>query len=197
MGFDKLAAPLGGITVLERTLAAFECAGSIQAVVLVGSSDARIATLVALVPGGPRRQDPGRAGLEVIAPAEYDVVAVHDGPRPLVDPATIDNGVRLARERGAAVAAVRVVDTTKRVAPDRRVVETLPRDQLWSIQTPQVFRTQLLCRAHATITVDVTDDAAMVELLGEPVWVYPGARRNLKITTPEDLAIAEALLRYA
>jgi 2-C-methyl-D-erythritol 4-phosphate cytidylyltransferase len=113
----------------------------------------------------------------------------------LAEPAIVDEGIRLAAEHGAASAALPCIETVKRVARDGLVIDTLDRSQLWSVQTPQVFQTTLLRRAHAAITEDVTDDAAMVERLGHPVRVYQGSRRNIKITTAEDLAVAEALLR--
>lgn len=201
MGADKLWAELVGQPVLARTLRAVAAARSIGCVVVVARPDtlARVQELLAglalpaeACAGGARRQDSVRAGLELV---EAPLVVVHDGARPLVDPAMIDEGVRIAADRGAAVAAIPCVDTIKRADPDGRVVDTPNRGELWTIQTPQCFRVDLLRRAHATVTADVTDDAAMVEALGEPVWLYPGSRRNLKITTPEDLLVAEALLR--
>jgi len=200
MGTDKLWAELAGLPVLEHTLRAVAAARSIGSVVVVTRPDAlaRVQRLLSALSlpseacvGGTRRQDSVRAGLELV---DAPVVAVHDGARPLVAPEMIDEGVRIAAERGAAVAALPCVDTIKRANADGRVVETPNRGELWTIQTPQCFRLDLLRRAHAAITADVTDDAAMVEALGEPVWLYHGSRRNIKITTPEDLLVARALL---
>jgi 2-C-methyl-D-erythritol 4-phosphate cytidylyltransferase len=200
MGADKLWADLGGEPVLSRTLRALASAELVDELVVVAREDSigRVDELartlgkrVRTCAGGQRRQDSVRAGLELVQGA---IVVVHDGARPLVEPAIVDEGVRLATQHGAAIAALPCVETIKRV-DEGLVAQTLDRSQLWSVQTPQVFRTSLLRRAHATITADVTDDAAMVEQLGQPVRVYPGSRRNIKITTAEDLAIAEALLR--
>jgi 2-C-methyl-D-erythritol 4-phosphate cytidylyltransferase len=143
--------------------------------------------------GGPRRQDSVRAGLHTIAPREF--VVVHDGARPMVTPALIEAGVEAARQTGAAAAAVPVIDTLKESDGHAIVRRTVPRDGLWAVQTPQVFRYQLLLRAHNAATDDVTDDCALVEAIGVPVKLYPGSAANLKVTTPDDLAIADALLR--
>ena len=99
----------------------------------------------------------------------------------------INRGLEAAQETGAAVPIVPLVDTVKEVAEDGDVVRTLDRSHLWAVQTPQVFRYDLLQRAHREITDDVTDDAAMVEMLGVRVKTYEGRRRNIKITTPDDL----------
>jgi 2-C-methyl-D-erythritol 4-phosphate cytidylyltransferase len=195
MGSDKLWADLGGQPVLARTLGAIRAARSIGSIVVVTrpelvervrglAPDARVCV------GGARRQDSVRAGLDLV---DAEVVAVHDAARPLVDPSLFDEGVRLAAQHGCAVAATPVTDTVKQ-ARDGFVVATLPRDNLYLIQTPQVFRTSLLREAHGSVTEDVTDDAAMVERLGHPVLLYLGSRRNLKVTTPEDLIVARALL---
>lgn len=194
MGSDKLWADLGGQPVLARTLTAIRAARSIVSIVVVARADLveRVRQLdVTVCVGGARRQDSVRAGLELV---ETDLVAVHDGARPLADPALFDEGVHLAREHGAAAPALPVTDTIKRADGERRVVETLARDRLYLVQTPQVFHTALLRDAHASITDDVTDDAAMVERLGHAVVLYPGSRRNVKITTPDDLLVARALL---
>jgi 2-C-methyl-D-erythritol 4-phosphate cytidylyltransferase len=106
----------------------------------------------------------------------------------------IARGLDAAHETGAAVPIVPLVDTIKEVGDDERVVRTLDRRRLWAAQTPQVFRYELLMRAHRKIAEDVTDDAAMIEMLGVPVKTYEGRRRNIKITTPEDLWLAEAYL---
>jgi 2-C-methyl-D-erythritol 4-phosphate cytidylyltransferase len=106
----------------------------------------------------------------------------------------VSRGLEAARDCGAAVPVVPVADTIKEVGEDGRVVRTLDRALLCAVQTPQVFRYDVLLRAHEEVTGDVTDDAAMVEALGLPVATYEGHRRNIKITTPEDLLLAEAWL---
>ncbi|MGC9319757.1 MAG: 2-C-methyl-D-erythritol 2,4-cyclodiphosphate synthase, partial [Armatimonadota bacterium] len=123
---------------------------------------------------------------------------VHDGARPLVDQGTIERSIDVAVRRGAAVAAIPATDTLKRCAPDGRIDSTPPRRELYHAQTPQTFRYDLLLEAHeraAREGLDVTDDAQLVERMGHPVYVSEGHRDNFKITTREDLARAEWLLR--
>jgi 2-C-methyl-D-erythritol 4-phosphate cytidylyltransferase len=147
--------------------------------------------------GGPRRQDSVRRGLNRLD-EDCEVVVIHDGARPLVSPAVIDRCVDLALEEGAAVVGVPVKDTIKVVSASRRVESTPPRDSLWEIQTPQAFRVETIREAHRRAEqdgVEATDDAMLVERLGRNVALIEGERNNLKITTPEDLVLAEALLR--
>jgi 2-C-methyl-D-erythritol 4-phosphate cytidylyltransferase len=152
------------------------------------------------VPGGKRRQDSVRLGLEALRPGsgqalgECEYVAVHDGGRPLVSSALIGRGLEAARETGAAVPAVPLADTVKEASADGLVVRTLDRRRLWAAQTPQVFRYDLLMRAHREVMADVTDDAGMLEALGLPVRIFPGDRRNIKVTTAEDLELVRAYL---
>jgi 2-C-methyl-D-erythritol 4-phosphate cytidylyltransferase len=150
----------------------------------------------AVVAGGLKRQQSVALGLQALR--RCDVVLVHDGARPLVTADIIERVVEAAVEHGAAVPAVPVRDTIKRVDGDR-VVETLNRDELRAVQTPQGFRYELLVQAHERAREEGfygTDDATLVERLGHPVAVVPGSPENLKITTPEDLLLAEALLQW-
>jgi 2-C-methyl-D-erythritol 4-phosphate cytidylyltransferase len=131
---------------------------------------------------------------------DCEIVVVHDAVRPLVSPALIDRCVAAADKDGAAAAGLPVRDTIKVVGADGRVESTPPRESLWEIQTPQAFRAALLREAHRRAGVDqieATDDAMLVERLGEKVVVVEGEPRNIKITTPEDLIVAEALLKSA
>ncbi len=204
-GIDKVFAPLGGLPLLAHALGAAERCDSVGPIALVAAAERlaeakrrlagrRFGKLVAIVAGGARRQDSVLAGLEALAGAGVEFVAVHDAARPLVTAALFTQGFAAARETGAAVAAVPVVDTLKRVAPDRTILGTVPRDALWAVQTPQVFRYELLLAAHRAAQGEVTDDAMLVEALGHPVRVFPGSPRNLKVTTPDDLTLAAALL---
>jgi 2-C-methyl-D-erythritol 4-phosphate cytidylyltransferase len=143
-----------------------------------------------VVPGGARRQDSVRNGLDALGPCDW--VAVHDAARPFATRDLLLRTLDAAQPTGAAVAAVPVKDTIKRVR-DGAVLQTLPRAELWAVQTPQVFRADLLARAHHA-TDDATDDAALVERLGIQVRVAQGAYDNIKITTPDDLALAAWLL---
>ncbi len=140
---------------------------------------------VRCVPGGPRRRDSVASGLAEVGNPE--IVVVHDAARPLVSVGLIEAVIAAARVHGAATAAVPCVDTVKRVASGM-VVETLPRDSLVAVQTPQAFSTELLRRAHAVAPErDASDDCLLVEWLGEPVAVVPGEVGNRKVTHPEDL----------
>lgn len=204
---DKTLADLGGELLIARTIDVFERCDAVTAVVLVVSErnlDAIAAlrdakgwrkTMPPLV-GGARRQDSVRVGLDALPP-QCDWVLVHDGARPFVTPRMIEDGLAASAATGAAIAAVPAFDTVKRVAEDGRVVETLDRSELAMVQTPQVFRRDVLERAHAEVADDVTDDAAMVERIGVEVRTFEGARTNIKVTTPEDLVIACAMLGRA
>lgn len=201
-GLDKLFAEVRGRSLLAHTTAAFEESALIDRIVVVLSGETleRGRELIAaqgfakasVCLGGARRQDSARMGMEALG--ECDYVAVHDGGRPLVDGGLIARGIEAARVHGAAVPVVPLVDTVKEIAEDGTVVQTLDRARLRAVQTPQVFRYELLARAHAEVMEDVTDDAAMLEWLGISVATFEGSRRNLKVTTPDDLALVEWLL---
>ena len=205
-GIDKVFAPILSVPLIAHTIEAFEACPIVREVVLVVSPD-RVSTAQALAvergwrkvkadrvcQGGPRRQDSVRMGLERLTPCPW--VAVHDGARPCLGDGLLERGLEAARETGAAVAAVPAKDTIKIVSPIGVVESTPARDTLWMIQTPQVFRYELLVRAHLASRETVTDDAAMVEGLGHKVKVFMGSYDNLKVTTQEDLAMAEVFLR--
>lgn len=204
-GVDKVFVQLSGRPLLAWTLAAFKKCPDIDGVVLVASPDSqaraealvrewRFSSVVAVVAGGETRQDSVRAGIEAAQDAEF--VAIHDAARPLVTPDLISRGVALARESRAALCAMPSRDTVKEVDGDPpAVARTLDRSRMWLAQTPQVFDRNLLLEAHRRAESPATDDAALVEAMGQPVRVYEGTTSNLKITTREDLVVAEALLR--
>jgi 2-C-methyl-D-erythritol 4-phosphate cytidylyltransferase len=203
---DKTTVPLGGVPLIVRTVELFERCDAVGVVVLLVSSGAfediaDIARenswkkLLHVRFGGVRRQDSVRLGLEALPDCEW--VVVHDGARPLASEKTIRDGLVAAAATGAAVAAVPAKDTIKLVTDDGKVIETLDRRTLALVQTPQVFRRDLLERAHEEITDDVPDDAAMMEKLGITVAVFMGDYANIKVTTPEDLVLAEALVARA
>ena len=150
-----------------------------------------------LVVGGPTRQASVFNGLQSL-PTDVDCVVVHDGVRPFVTDEVIFACIEAADEWGAAVAAVPVKDTVKVASADGFIVDTPDRDKLWAVQTPQAFRASVLADAHALAQregVTATDDAMLVEQLGFKVKIVSGSDSNLKITTPDDLIIAEALKR--
>jgi len=149
--------------------------------------------VVEVCPGGDRRQDSVRQGLGRLKGCDW--VVIHDGARPFLTLELIRDGLDAAQSTGAAVAAVPVKDTVKRGGSDLMVKETLNRQELWAAQTPQVFRFDIITKAHEQIKDDVTDGASMVEQLGYKVKLYMGSYGNIKITTPEDLALAEVIAR--
>jgi len=198
---------LAGKPLLVRTLEALEaCPGVESLYVVVPSQDVvsvreellppwSLKKVAGVVPGGKERQDSVRAGIEAIA-RDADIVIVHDGARPLVTVDLVEGCIRAAAEGGAATAGVPVKDTVKEVAHGGQVLRTCDRGALWLTQTPQAFRREILERAHREASLDGfrgTDDTSLVERLGIPVRMVPGDYRNIKITTPEDLVIAEAL----
>ncbi|MBM3497104.1 MAG: 2-C-methyl-D-erythritol 4-phosphate cytidylyltransferase [Armatimonadetes bacterium] len=149
-----------------------------------------------VVPGGARRQDSVENALRALAADPPELVAVHDGARPLASADLVARCIASARERGSGVAALPVTDTLKRADAQGQVQGTVDRQRLWAMQTPQVFSFTALLAAHEAAArdgVDVTDDAALIERLGETVWLVPGEAANLKITTPADLRLAESL----
>lgn len=207
-GVDKIFAQVSGRPLLAWTLGAFKRCEAIDAVVVVAAPDAiermqqfvrewRFTSVVEIVPGGETRQASVRAGLDAAQGAA--VVVIHDAARLMVTPELIARGIELARESGAAVCAVPSRDTVKEADGDPPMVRSTPeRSRMWLAQTPQVFARDLLLRAHdgsSPAAASATDDAALVEALGHDVRLYEGASWNIKVTTPEDVVIAEALLR--
>ncbi len=199
---------LCGRPLLAWTLRAFQQARGVDEIVLViHRRDLAAARRLALraglskvrriVPGGPTRVASVGLGVKALSPS-VRWVAVHDGARPLVTPKLIEATLRAARAAKAATVAVPVIPTVK-WGDGRWVRGTLDRNRLWEIQTPQVFDRKLLERAHARAARNgaalATDDASLVQALGCKVRLVPGDRRNLKVTTPEDLVIAQALLK--
>ena len=202
-GVDKTFASMLGLPLVAHTIDRFESSPLVDQVVLVLAEESldRGRELVQergyrkvahVCSGGQRRQDSVRNGLELLTPCDW--VMVHDGARPCLDEAMLKRGLNAAAECGSAVAGVPVKDTIKLVSPDQMVNETPDRSLLWTAQTPQIFRYGLLLEAHRTCTEDVTDDAAMVESLGHPVKMFQGSFQNIKVTTAEDLVIAEVFL---
>jgi 2-C-methyl-D-erythritol 4-phosphate cytidylyltransferase len=201
MGFDKLASPLAGIPVLRRTLDAFLAAESISKVVVVCPEDrwellgGEFPKPVKRVDGGADRQDSVAAGLAAIS---SNYVAVHDGARPLISPADIDRCVAAACEHRAAALARRVTETLKRSDARDFSADSVSRELLWFMETPQVFEVSLLRKAYAAVAeweLAITDEVSAFEAAGMRVKFVESNHPNLKITTPADLALAEALLR--
>ena len=205
-GADKVLLPLGGKPVLLRVIDVFQECRLIDQIVAVvneksmescrqlvnGGGWDKVSDKVSDVCiGGRRRQDSVAAGLKRLQNCDW--VIIHDGARPLVTVDLIERGLEAAGDTGAAVAAVPVIDTIKVAGDDRIVRETPPRQNLWAVQTPQVFSHRIITEAYSRANGDVTDDASLVEQLGYKVKLYMGSYDNIKITTPDDLALAEIL----
>jgi len=203
-GIDKMFVPLGRIPALARVLDTFQKCKKIDQIVAVmhEKNIEECRQMVAahrwykvtdICLGGKRRQDTVAEGLKRIKKADW--VVIHDGARPLVTIDLIERGLEAAKETGAAAAAVPVTDTIKQVTDGEIVRQTLPRQNLRAIQTPQVFRFDIIKNTYKFAAGDVTDDAALVEKAGFKVKLYTGSYANIKITTPEDIAMAEVLLK--
>ena len=203
-GVDKVFAEVAGKPLLAHSVQVLEDTPEVDSIVLVLASEnvergrglaaaQRWSKVRKVCAGGARRQDSVRKGLAAAKGAEW--LIIQDGARPCVDAAMVRRGLDAAKETGAAIAAVQMKDTIKVVDQKMDVVDTPSRDMLWAVQTPQVFRAALLQQAHETVAEDVTDDASMVERIGGKVKVFPGSYENIKVTTPEDLAVVEATLR--
>ena len=207
-GVNKLMEPLDGVPVLARTLTALQLAQRVDTIIVAAREEDFLAIsqlcrtygitkCAKVVRGGESRAHSVLlAALE--AGEDAELLAVQDGARPLVTPELIDAVAEQAAQRGAAAPAVPVKDTIKAVRPDGTVAETLDRSALRAVQTPQIFQRDLLKAAlQAAIegNIPVTDDCAAVERMGKRVYLVEGDEENLKITTPMDLILAEAILR--
>ena len=208
-GGAKALVRLGGRALVAHAVEAIEANRRVTAVVVVAHPDTLEATrklvaeegfakVTAVVAGGPSRQRSVAAGLAALPP-EPTYVAVHDAAQPLVRPGTVDDMLELLRAAGiaGAVPGVPVTDTIRRVDQDQRSGGIVDRERLRAMQTPQLFVRELLEEAHRLALregFEATDEAALVERAGHPVQIVPGDPENLKVTTPLDLAVAEALL---
>lgn len=207
-GVNKLLQPLEGVPVLVRTLAALQVAGSVDEIIVAAREEdiLEISQLcrtygltkcTKVIRGGENRvHSVLLAALE--ASPDMELLAVHDGARPLVTPELVDRVVSAAARCSAAVPAVAVKDTVKTVREDGGVEGTLDRERLRAVQTPQVFDAQLLraaLQSAQTLGAEITDDCSAVERLGKEVYLTEGSYENIKITTPEDMLLACELLR--
>jgi 2-C-methyl-D-erythritol 4-phosphate cytidylyltransferase len=200
---------LGGREILARTLEVFETCWVIDEVwVIVAPEHCALCqhTVVeaygfhkvqGVIAGGTTRQESVWQGLQQVADG-IDLVVVHDGVRPLVPEALVQETLRQAARYGAAIAAVPLKDTLKRVSRAGEVETTVPREGLWRVQTPQAFQRHVLQAAflHARERgIMATDEAGLIEALGQPVHIVSGVESNVKVTTPDDLLFCESLLR--
>jgi 2-C-methyl-D-erythritol 4-phosphate cytidylyltransferase len=204
MGMDKLAWRLAGVPVLRRTLDAFLISDSISSIIVVCPQERwrllehdNFAKPVIRVDGGAERQASVEAGLAALDPATR-FVAVHDGARPLVSPDDINACVAAAIEHRAASLARLATETMKRGDEDGFCTDSVSRENLWRMETPQAFEVSLLREAYQHVAdsgLTVTDEVSAVQELGKKVKFIESRHPNLKITTPADLALAEALVK--
>lgn len=206
-GKPKQYLELAGRPILCHTLDKFQKAVAVDAIIIVADMASidvvknqilkkySYSKIKWVVTGGEKRQDSVAAGLRASSQG-YELVCIHDGVRPFVTPALIDKSFEMAAEHGACIVAIPVKDTIKRVDGSGKITETVERSSLWRAQTPQTFRYDVLESAMSQAMGEgfyATDDAALVERIGHDVYILAGNERNIKITTSEDLKIAEAL----
>lgn len=205
---DKAFLSLGSKPVLVYSLIAFEKCAEIDEVILVVRKErvesARCAVQMfgctkvkKIVAGGAQRQISVANGMAEMG-EDVTLVAVHDGARPCVTPALIAETIRSARQYGSGVAAIKITDTVKEVEKGMIISRTVDRTKLWRVQTPQAFKRDLLEKAFAVVRkkkLTVTDEASAIELISRAVRLVPSSSSNIKITTPDDLVLAAALMR--
>lgn len=207
MGFDKLVAPLGGRPLIAHSLAAFQACEDVRQIVLVCAASrleefraiARdFSKVVHVVPGGKERVESVLCGVQAFAEPRPYFVAVHDGARPLIEPSAISACYQAAREFGAAVCAEPVTDTLHRVNGEQLAIETVPRKNLWRMQTPQTLELEalesLLREVHETGGTTTDEMSLLIRAGGKPK-VVENSLPNLKVTYPRDLELAELILQ--
>ncbi|MHB8829105.1 MAG: 2-C-methyl-D-erythritol 4-phosphate cytidylyltransferase [Syntrophales bacterium] len=200
---------LAGLPILVHALRPFQASPAIDEIILaVPGEDVEqvkeniverycVSKVKLVVAGGKERQDSIRNALACIAD-ETEIIVIHDGVRPLVTTDLIEIAVSRAGEVGAVAVGIDIRDTVKRVDKAGKIEETVPRDGLWRTQTPQAFKREIIVAAYrAAYEAGFygTDDASLVERTGIPVWMIPGDRENLKVTTQEDMMLCEMILR--
>lgn len=205
MGLDKITAPLAGKKLILYSLEAFQQVEAIDSIYLVTAGhrleeleeiSRGFSKLRKVVAGGSSRFDSVRNGLDAMDP-KPELVAVHDGARPLVTPGIIRRVIEVAETDGAAACAERVTDTLHRTDDQNRTIETVPRDNLWRIQTPQIIRFDLLqeaAQSGSLLSDHPTDEVSAIRTLGARATLVENPDWNLKVTYPGDLALAENLL---
>jgi 2-C-methyl-D-erythritol 4-phosphate cytidylyltransferase len=207
MGFDKLFATIADKPVIAHTIAAFQHTDSVSGIVIVAREDRHneIRTIVrnekfakvrSVIPGGEQRQDSVRAGLDHLDSATR-WVAVHDAARPLITPEQIERVFQQCTNHGAAALAEPINDTLKRADSDLLVSGSVDRDQLYAMQTPQIFERQLIEEAYRAVCAEniVTDEVSAVERIGRKVVLVAGGDFNFKMTYPRDLPLGDFVLK--
>jgi 2-C-methyl-D-erythritol 4-phosphate cytidylyltransferase len=207
MGFDKLFALVSGKPVIAHTIAAFENTKCVDEIILVGRADSlgELGKIVGhptkvkqIVAGGAERSDSVRSGLEHVD-SKSDFIAVHDAARPMITPEKITRVFEVCRTSGGAASLAEPInDTLKRADVDLAVKESVNREGVYGMQTPQVFEKRLLEQAYQLVAerkISVTDEVSAVELLGRKIVLVPNHDFNFKMTYPRDLPLAEFVLR--
>jgi 2-C-methyl-D-erythritol 4-phosphate cytidylyltransferase len=200
---------LDGSSILSHTLYIFDSCQRVSQIILVVPKEdfdfcrndilmpAKLQKDINLVAGGPERQDSVYNGLQIVEPDD-GIVVIHDGVRPFVRQEHLVACIKGAAEFGACIIGIPAFDTVKQVNAKNEIVQTHKRDALWLAQTPQAFRAKLIKKAHEAAIQEGfigTDDASLVERLGQTVKIIPGSRSNIKITSQEDLELARAILQ--
>lgn len=206
MGFDKIFTDLAGRPVIEHSLSIFQICDIVKEIVVVVKNDdlekagdicRKFNKVRKVICGGDRRIDSVFSGV-LETDKRAVLIGVHDGARPLVTEKIIKDTAELALERGAAIPAIHVYDTIKIAGEDRKIVETPARNELFAVQTPQIFDVDILKGAlqkAVTENMDITDDSMAVESIGMPVYLSEGSVQNLKLTNPIDFITAEGIIK--
>lgn len=208
MDLNKQYIEINGTPIIARTLRVFQDCDAISNIVLVVNEQDimwcrenivfkyNLSKVSTIASGGATRQESVHKGLKCL-PEDCDIVVIHDGARPFVDDDMISGSIQAAIECGAGCVGVPAKDTIKIIDSDNYVCNTPPRDFMWSIQTPQTFKYDIIMKAHSDAEqkhIEATDDASLVEIMGYRVKLVQGSYKNFKITTKEDLLFAQALL---
>jgi 2-C-methyl-D-erythritol 4-phosphate cytidylyltransferase len=208
MGFDKILALLHGKPVLYWSIAAFQRTPEVDEIIVVTREDTmeqvqrivkteRLDKVRQVVAGGAERHLSVWNGLQAVRSEGSEFVAIHDGARPLVTPRTIADCLALARKHGAACCAAPIPDTVKRSSYEQAVMESVDRQNLWAMQTPQIFSSGLILQAYASLMAHnelVTDEVSAIQKIGKRVQLLQNDEYNFKITFPRDLPLAEQVL---
>jgi 2-C-methyl-D-erythritol 4-phosphate cytidylyltransferase len=208
MGFDKIFAPLHGKPVLYWSLRAFQDAPEVDEIVVVTRDDAiehvqrlaqveKLTKMAMVVPGGAERHLSVWNGLQAVNIDGCEFVAIHDGARPLVTPKIISECLAMAEKHGAACCAAPIPDTVKRASYENMVTDSVDRQNLWAMQTPQIFSSGLILQAYAALMAHnemVTDEVSAIQKIGKRVALLKNEEYNFKITFPRDLPLAEQVM---
>jgi 2-C-methyl-D-erythritol 4-phosphate cytidylyltransferase len=208
MGFDKILAPLHGKPVLYWSVAAFQKCEDVDEIIVVTREDAipevqkmvdveGLNKVTQIVAGGAERHLSVWNGLQAVSSEGSEYVAIHDGARPLITPKLISDCLELAEKHGAACCAAPIPDTVKRASYEQIITESVERQNLWAMQTPQVFSSGLILQAYASLMAHnemVTDEVSAIQKIGKRVALLQNEDYNFKITFPRDLPLAEQVI---